>query len=154
RSPRRPGGPRPPRRLPARSRRITPYVKGFGRAPRAGAGRLFVALVSLFLFFAAQTAAVAHTHALETDGCVSCSHAHGPAHDLLGADPAAPRGSAPDACALCRVLGAVPVPLALPAPLPLPEVAHEPAPPRAVEPTPAPVVRDSLARGPPSLVVT
>jgi hypothetical protein len=119
------------------------------RSHRRPAARAGLVLACLALFLVAQAAALAHTHGAEAS-CEACACEH--VHEApTGDDPAAPHDDeGPDGCALCRVLGSVPVPLSLPAPLPLPIVVRETPRAAPVDPAPAPVVRESLARGPPT----
>jgi hypothetical protein len=129
-------------------------VRRLAPKTRAATTRLWVALWSLLAFLAAQTTAVAHVHPTHV-GAEPCAHAcsHSDvehAHDGVGRRPAAPHDAGSDDCALCRVLGAVPAPLSLPAPLPLPERVVVPRSARPSEPARPPILREGLARGPPS----
>ena len=137
--------------------------------PRAFPGstvlrRLCVLAVAL-VCFAVESLAVAHgvhgpacAHGPASDACdghahgCAHGHAHGHAHhaDRGPDEPEAPDPEdGADACALCRVLAAVPTPIALPPALPAPAEAEATPAGASAAFVPACVLDLGLARGPP-----
>ena len=150
---------KPPRHRPTRA----PALAG------VAAGRRWLLFALALTFFGVESLALAPavhaaaghacTHGASHDTCDGDGHGHvdghGHAH-AQGPDGARNESEAPDpehtadGCALCRVLAAVPTPIALPPVLPRPEAA--PASPEGASAAfvPACVLALGLARGPPS----